>query len=142
MVVKDASKNEAGIQKCIPGSGMVEPGSDLCLPLKSVQTMTTIHESLAHVNLTQQFINPSTAPLELTFRFPKLKGTLVSRLTVSIGDSKVIEAKIMEKQKAEAKYDDAIAAGHGAIKMSEAEDEVYELNLGNIQPNDVAVVNI
>ena len=83
--------------------------------------------------MVQKFVNPSDSPLELTYRFPKLKGTLVSKLLVSIGDDRVIEARVMEKERAEEKYDDAIAAGHGAVKMTENEKaEMYEINLGNV----------
>ena len=81
---------QVNIKDAFPGSGKVEDNAELCLPLKSVQTTTTIHESLAHVCLTQKFVNPSIAPLELTFRFPKVKGVLISRLTVSMGDDRVI----------------------------------------------------
>ena len=84
----------------------------------------------------------TTAPLELTFRFPKVKGALVSRLSISIGDDRVIEARVMEKERAEEKYDDAVAAGHGAVKMTETKGESYELSLGNVQPGQEAVVKI
>lgn len=56
--------------------------------------------------------------MELTYKFPKFNGVIVSRLTISIGDDRVIEARVHEKQKAEQKFDDAIAAGHGAVKMN------------------------
>ena len=51
-------------------------------------------------------------------------------------DDRTIEGKVMEKEKAHNKYDDAIASGHFAslMKESETKDKFIELNIGNIQP--------
>lgn len=110
--------------------------AEVCLPLKHVACSSTIHESLSHVAITYNFVNPCPQPLELTFRLPKLESMIVSRLEISVGDQRVIEARVAERQKAEEKYDDAVAAGHTAVKMEESKKtESYELNLGNVQPN-------
>ena len=53
------------------GKDVEIPSTDLYLPLKSVQTKTIIHESLAHVALIQKFLNPTDGPLEITYSFPK-----------------------------------------------------------------------
>jgi predicted solute-binding protein len=49
-------------------------------------------------------------------------------------EEKTIETKIMEKKKAEEKYDDAVAAGNTAAKMSYDEEvpDVLNLNLGQL----------
>ena len=125
-----------------------------------MKTSVFIHESLAQIELTQEFLNPenansdnirakddqklSIAPVEVTYRFPKMKNSFISRLTVSIGDDRVIEGKVLEKEKAKEKYDDAIAAGHGAVMLKEDEEnqELYEMCLGNIQPGQKALVKI
>jgi len=54
-------------------------------------------------------------------------------MTITVGD-KTIEGKIMEKEKAQNKYDDALAAGNTASLMKESKNEFMELNIGNILP--------
>ena len=41
---------------------------------------------------------------------------MVSRLVIEM-DDRVIEGKIMEKEKAQEKYDDAIAGGNAAVMV-------------------------
>ena len=66
----------------------------------------------------QEFINPyEGSPVEVVYKFPKFDDTVVSKVLISIGDERVIEAKILEKKKAEEKYEDAMAGGHGAVMM-------------------------
>jgi len=88
------------------------------------------------------FENPATAPndegkpIEVTYKFPKIKNSVVSKMTISVGDDRVIEAKIMEKKKAEEKYEDSVAAGHNAVMLKEDKDscEMYDMSIGSIQP--------
>ena len=68
--------------------------------------------------MTQVYLNDKEGPIELEFQFPKEKKSLVSKMVVTIAD-KTIEAKILEKEKAKEKYDDAIAAGNSAALMNE-----------------------
>jgi len=54
-------------------------------------------------------------------------------MTITIGN-KTIEGKIMKKEKAKEKYDDAIASGKAAVKLTESKFDFLELNIGNILP--------
>ena len=47
-------------------------------------------------------------------------------MKVTIG-KKTIEAKILEKEKAEEKYDNAVASGYSAAMMKETKGEFLEL---------------
>ena len=50
-------------------------------------------------------------------------------------DDKVIQSKIMKKEDAIEKYDDAIAGGKSAFLLNESEDiQSLTLNVGNILP--------
>lgn len=93
-----------------------ESKKGLALPITKVETHVTILESLAHVSISQTFVNPEGKnPVEIAYRFPKVKGSFISRLAISIGDDRVIEAKIAEKTKAQDMYEDAMITGHGAV---------------------------
>lgn len=59
VIKKPQGEVEIAIKDAIPGSGKVEQDDKLCLPLLSVNTTTTIHESLSHIELTQKFVNPT-----------------------------------------------------------------------------------
>ena len=49
-------------------------------------------------------------------------------------DDKVIESKLLEKEKATEKYEDAIASGNSAFLMKEDKNKLIELVVGNINP--------
>lgn len=49
-------------------------------------------------------------PINLTFKFPREKTTVISKMLVTIGDN-TIEAKVMDEDKADEKFDDAMAEG-------------------------------
>jgi hypothetical protein len=68
---------------------------------------------------------------------------VVSKLFVKI-DDKLVESKIMEKEKAKEEYDDAIASGHSAALMQESEEDkdLLKLFVGNILPNQIATIKI
>lgn len=56
-------------------------------------------------------------------------------MQITLGD-KTIEAKVMEKEKAEEKYDDAIAAGNMAALLAEKNEDadMHEVNIGHVLP--------
>jgi Ca-activated chloride channel family protein len=103
------------------------------LSLKSLNVNACLKDSIGVIKMTQVYLNDKDAPIELEFHFPKEEKSLVSRMVVTIAD-KTIEAKILEKEKAKEKYDDAIAAGNSAALMNEASPETLSLQIGNILP--------
>jgi len=46
--------------------------------------------------------------IEVTFQFPKEADSVISKMQLTVG-TKTIQAKVMENEKAEQKYDDQIA---------------------------------
>lgn len=64
-------------------------------------------------------------------------------MTLTIAD-KMTDCTVMEKKKAQAKYDDAIAAGKQATLMKESESNpnLYDIDIGNILPGQEAVVEL
>ena len=101
------------------------------LPLTEVNVEAEIIETIAHIKMTQEYENPSRdepqdasdepkgKPINLAFKFPKEKDTLISKMMITIGE-KTIEAKIMENEKAEQVFDDAMASGNTAAMVSDA----------------------
>ena len=111
----------------------VKPDELVFLPLNEVTVDVTIHESIALVRMEQEFVSPDAAGqvIEVTYKFPKLPSSIISRLTVGVGDDRIIEAMIVEQLNAESRYDDAVPAGL-VPNVVTLEDLVEEL-IGEIE---------
>ena len=105
------------------------------MPLTEVQIEAEINEAIAHIKITQEFINPSRdepqdsmdkskdKPINITFKFPKEKDVVISKMLIHVGD-KIIQAKVMGDEDASEKYEDAIAGGHTAAMVSDIRENV------------------
>ena len=75
------------------------------VPVKDIYVDAHIQDSIAVIKMTQEYYNPKKegeaggAPLEATFMFPKEQESVISKMTITIGD-KVVYTKVMEKEKA------------------------------------------
>ena len=67
-------------------------------------------------------------------------------MLISIGDDRVIEAKVKKVEEARQEYNQALKQGHSAAmlqeKTMEDKKEYYVLNLGNIRPGERAIVDL
>ena len=67
-------------------------------------------------------------------------------MLISIGDDRVIEAKVKKVQEAKQEYNEALEQGHSAAMLEEKtmddKKEYYVLNLGNIKPGERAIVDL
>lgn len=69
---------------------------------------------IAVIDIVQTYYNHSQNPLEVTLLFPVEKDHALGKLNIQIGDD-IIEGKILNKEKAEEKYEDAVAGGNTAV---------------------------
>ena len=108
------------------------------LPLSNQEINAKIYNSIATIQIAQTYENDTSESMEVTLSIPVQKNFSISKLRILLGD-KEVEGKIFEKEKAEEKYDDAIAQGHTAALANEKKDEdkntCVELILGNLLPN-------
>ena len=129
------------------------------LPIKEICTDVHIQDGVAVISMVHQYYNPDklnkiadgeeakvgdggAKPLEVCFLFPKQKNSIISQMTIKFGET-VVYTKIMEKEKAQKKYDDAIAGGKAAVLLKEeTENEYHSLNVGNILPGQIATIEI
>ena len=113
------------------------------MPLSKISLNWTISNSSASISFMQTFVNDSTNPIECIYKFPCDYSFSVTGLKVQVGD-RYIEAEVMEKKLAEEKYDDAVAAGHTAVKLNYNEKlpDIIELNVGQLQPGDSVVITV
>ena len=105
------------------------------IDLNLVQIETELNEFYAKTNIIQYYKNYSDKPIELILKYPYNPRVQFSKFTLEMKNKKVI-SKVLEKEKAEEKYTDAIAKGNtGAI--SNIENNYIEVNIGNINAGEL-----
>ena len=81
----------------------------ILLPLTKVSIKSELRGAMATNAVELTYLNPyEDSPLECTYVFPLEKTTLLAKFEAQI-DDKVVETKVMEQEKAQEKFDDAIA---------------------------------
>ena len=114
------------------------------MPLKKVDVKSELRGATAITNVELTYQNPhEDSPLECTYVFPLEKTTLLSKFEAII-DDKVVETKVVEKEKAKEKYEDAIASGNAAVmaERSKQKEETLTVKLGNLLPNSIATLKV
>ena len=84
------------------------------MTLKNQHISVTINNSIASINIEQTFVNETQNPIEGCYMLPTDPDHVVSNLTIQIED-KIIEAKVVDKNTANEKYDDEISKGNTAV---------------------------
>ncbi len=82
-------------------------------------------------------------PIDLTFKFPKEKDTVISKMSITIGD-KTIEAKVTEQDTANDIFDDAMAGGNFAAMVKDSRENVdlHQMDIGNLNPGQKAKIEL
>ena len=115
----------------------------MSIPLENINLNVEILNSSADIKFSQTFKNESENPIECIYKFPSDSAYTIVGLEVKIGDN-IINTKVMEKEQAKQEYDDAVASGNTAVKLNfdEKLPDVIELNVGQLQPGDSALVTV
>lgn len=111
------------------------------IPLKSSETEVEISGIIAHVKVKQVYQNKGKNPIEAKYVFPLSTQAAVHKMQMIIGD-RVVNAKIFEKQEAEKVYQQALNEGKRAAKLDQERPNVFQMNVGNIMPNDEITMTI
>ena len=104
---------------------------------KSQSINVRVDNAVAIIEIQQVFINELEEPVEATYQFPTDpdQHTVVSKVLFQLGD-KEVEGKVIGKEKAQERYDDAIAGGNAALMVQESakDKDLLEMQIGGIQP--------
>ena len=111
------------------------------LPLKSTRADVKIAGVVAEVKITQVYRNTGQKTLEAIYVFPGSTRAAVHAMRMTIGE-RVVEASIMERQKARETYETAKKAGKTASLLEQQRPNVFQMNLANILPNDEIKVEL
>jgi Ca-activated chloride channel family protein len=102
--------------------------------LKHVSFEGEVSNFLAKVNISQRFENNTDGSIETEYRFPVDSTSAMVSLIVKLADGRQIAAKVMEKNKAEEKYDDAVSSGNTAYMARRSSSNAMTLSVGNMAP--------
>jgi hypothetical protein len=124
--------------RCCEGSAK---GSKVVVPLIGASSSVKILDFTAQVELKQRYENQNDFPLEAVYEFPLPESAAVTAFTIEI-DGKTIHSKILEKEQAREKYDNAIARGHGGYLLEENKSGAFTTSIGNLPPGKEVLITI
>ncbi|NEO51715.1 MAG: after-VIT domain-containing protein [Okeania sp. SIO3B5] len=107
----------------------------LTFPLKHTEVKAKIAGNLSRVQVTQQFENPFTEPLEATYVFPLPDEAAVDEMEIKIGD-RLIKGNIKKREEAKKIYQQAKQQGRTAGLLEQQRDNIFTQSLANIKPGE------
>ncbi|MDF1751263.1 MAG: VIT domain-containing protein [Verrucomicrobiales bacterium] len=108
-------------------------------PLHSTEVKARISGVIADVTVKQVYQNRGEVPIEAVYLFPGSTRSAIHGLEMKIG-SRVIVAKVQEKQSARKQYEAAKAARKTASLLVQHRPNVFQMEVANIQPGEVIEV--
>ena len=109
------------------------------MALQSVSAKGKVNGLLLEMTIRQHYKNTTNKTLETTYTFPMGWGATFMDLSVEIG-GKRLSGVVTEKKEAEDRYEKAISEGDAPIMLEKNSDGLYTVNLGNLKPNEEAVI--
>lgn len=111
------------------------------LPLKETSVKTDIVGMIADVTVRQVYVNSGKNPLEAIYTFPLSTKAAVYGMEMTIG-TRIITAKIEEKEKARKEYEKAKSEGKRASLLEQNRPNVFTMNVSNIMVGDTIIVEL
>ena len=114
--------------------------ADMSGILESVRVTGHLRDLACELSVQQNFMNPGEHNVEAVYTFPLPHGAVLLNLTAKVGERK-LRGAVLPKNKAEARYEQAITDGDGAIMLEKSDDGICTVNLGNLMPGERATLN-
>src|SRR5262245_28871442 len=105
------------------------------LPLESTRAEVHIAGVISDVTVRQTYRNDGERAISARYVFPASTRAAVYGLKMTLG-TRVIEAKIKEREEAKREYIEAKRAGKTASLLEQDRPNVFTMNLANILPKD------
>lgn len=110
-------------------------------PLSSIEVDLEVLDIAVLARFTQRFVNPTDELLDVTYAFPVLPSASVTHLEAQIGQ-RVIVGRVVEKQAARAKFEEARAERKAAALLEKAAGDLLRLKLGQVPPGETIVIRL
>lgn len=111
------------------------------LPLKSTTARVDIAGVIADVKVTQEYKNEGQKPLEAIYIFPGSTHAAVYGMKMTIAERTIV-AKIEKREEARQQYEQAKQEGKSASLLEQQRPNVFQMNVANIMPGDLIVVEL
>jgi Ca-activated chloride channel family protein len=111
------------------------------VPLCGVAIDVRARGVASRVTVAQRYRNAEKVPVEAVYSFPLEEGSAVCGFEVDVGGKRIV-GKVVEKEEAFEKYDEAMAAGHGAFLLDQDRPNVFTASVGNVLPGQEVTVRI
>lgn len=123
--------------------GMVISAGDetISLPLLKTEVKGDVAGFVAHITVTQSFVNPYDGFIEATYVFPLPETAAVNAMVMHL-PGRDITAEIKIREEAERIYDEAVAAGQTSALLHQERADIFTQKVGNIPPGEKVEVTI
>jgi Ca-activated chloride channel family protein len=111
------------------------------MPLQSTSATVDIAGVIADVKVKQVYKNEGQKPLEAIYVFPGSTRAAVYGMKMTIGDRTIV-AKIEKRETARQQYEQAKQEGKSASLLEQQRPNVFQMNVANIMPGDLIVVEL
>ncbi|XP_066486198.1 von Willebrand factor A domain-containing protein 5A-like [Tiliqua scincoides] len=111
------------------------------VPLRGISVDVVVRGFVADVVSELCYQNEEKSPVEAVFVFPLDDEAAVYAFECLIGGTR-IEARILEKKKAEQEYEDAIVEVHQAFLLERQMSDIFSCSLGNLPPGGEATLKL
>ncbi len=110
------------------------------IALQHVDVNVEFEDLVSNVTVKQTYTNNEAVDIEAVYTFPLPNEAVLLHLNVEIG-GRSLKGVIVEKAKAENKYESAITDGDTAIMLEKLEPGLYSMNVGNLAVGETAIIS-
>lgn len=115
------------------------PETERVVALRKTAVEIYVTGPLADVEVIQHFHNPTNDPVDVLYTFP-LPGNAAVRQVEAVIGSRILKAQLRELEEARRIYEEAQAAGHGALLLEAPRENIFRTRIANVPPrSDIAV---
>ncbi|MCX7228275.1 MAG: VIT domain-containing protein [Burkholderiales bacterium] len=111
------------------------------MSLQRVDARGRVAGLLLSMTVRQAWRNATPDTLEAVYTFPLPWTAVLLGLSVEIGGRR-LDGAVLARPDAEARYEEAVAAGDSPIMVRKGSDALYTVDLGNLKSGDEAVVEL
>jgi Ca-activated chloride channel homolog len=111
------------------------------LPLKDTRVEINVSGIIADVKVLQTYRNEGSRPINARYVFPASTRAAVYAMRMQIGNQLII-AKIKEREKAKAEFEEAKQAGKSASLLEQDRPNVFSMSLANLMPGEQVEIQL
>lgn len=105
------------------------------IPLKHIGYRAVVNGAFARVSVVQTYKNDAEKPVEAIYVFPLPDESTVTGCVMKI-NQRTIKAELKERAQARDEYNKAVSSGHYGALMEQERPNIFEMNVGGIEPGE------